>query len=103
MGVLCLSVCFSWLMRGGVTPTAGPISSPSLGRVKWKEMSAAKSIGVRIQVRPGQKVPRVQCAPPDLFSNIQARTGSIICGFLMTQVLLHNNIIEIIFIIYLFI
>lgn len=54
IGVLCLSVCFSWLMRGGVAPTAGPISSPSLGRVKWKEMSAAKRTGVRIQVRPGQ-------------------------------------------------
>lgn len=39
MGVLCLSVCFSWLIRGGVTPTTGPISSPSLGRVKWKEIS----------------------------------------------------------------
>lgn len=39
MGVLCLSVCFSWLIRGGVTPTTGPISSPSLGSVKWKEIS----------------------------------------------------------------
>lgn len=39
MGVLCLSVCFSWLIRGGVAPTTGPISSPSLGSVKWKEIS----------------------------------------------------------------
>lgn len=39
MGVLCLSVCFNWLIRGGVTPTTGPISSPSLGSVKWKEIS----------------------------------------------------------------
>lgn len=42
MGVLCLSVCFSWLMRGGVAPTAGPISSPSLGSVKWKEISVRR-------------------------------------------------------------
>lgn len=39
MGVLCLSVCFSWLIRGGVAPTTGPISSPSFGSVKWKEIS----------------------------------------------------------------
>lgn len=41
MGVLCLSVLFRWGKRGGVAPSAGPISSPSFGRVKWKEMSAA--------------------------------------------------------------
>lgn len=41
IGVLCLSVLFNWERKGGVAPTAGPISSPSLGRVKWKEMSAA--------------------------------------------------------------
>ena len=40
MGVLCLSVCFSWFISGGVAPTAGPINSPSLGSVKWKEISA---------------------------------------------------------------
>lgn len=42
MGVLCLRVCFSWLIRGGVAPTTGPISSPSLGSVKWKEMSVVR-------------------------------------------------------------
>lgn len=34
MGVLCLTVCFSWLIRGGVAPVAGPIRSSSLGSVK---------------------------------------------------------------------
>lgn len=43
MGVLCLSVCFSWLISGGVAPTTGPIKSPSLGRVKWNEMSVAET------------------------------------------------------------
>lgn len=42
MGVLCLSVCFSWLISGGVAPTTGPISSPSLGSVKWKEISVVE-------------------------------------------------------------
>ena len=42
MGVLCLSDCFSWLIRGGVAPAAGPISSPSLGSVKWKEISVVE-------------------------------------------------------------
>lgn len=43
MGVLCLSVCFSWLISGGVAPTTGPIKSPSLGRVKWNEMSVVET------------------------------------------------------------
>lgn len=43
MGVLCLSVWLSWLIRGGVAPMAAPISSPSLGSVKWKEISAEGS------------------------------------------------------------
>lgn len=68
IGVLCLSVCFSWLMRGGVAPTAGPISSPSLGSVKWKEMSAAKRTGVRIQVRPGQKSQTSQQSGPPIIN-----------------------------------
>lgn len=42
MGVLCLSVRFSWLIKGGVAPTAGPISSPSLGSVKLKDISVVE-------------------------------------------------------------
>ena len=44
MGVLCRGVCFSWLTRGGVATTAGPIRSPSLGRVKLNGISTKKRV-----------------------------------------------------------
>lgn len=57
MGVLCLSVLFSWGRRGGVAPGAGPISSPSFGRVKWKEMSA----GDGEMLKPHTQVQDYEC------------------------------------------
>ena len=40
-GVLCLN-------RGGVALTTVPISSPSLGRVKWKGISAKETYSMTI-------------------------------------------------------
>lgn len=72
MGVLCLSVCFSWLIRGGVAPTAGPISSPSLGSVKWKEISGAekdnldqiRSVLVLVKAKQQRCVLALDCISP---------------------------------------
>jgi len=48
MGVLCLGVCFSWLTRGGVAITAGPIRSHSFGRVKLNGISKERKVSKNV-------------------------------------------------------